>query len=101
VRLPADYFQHAKPHLLERLREASPLGALALLAKNAAGLTLFLAGVAMLVLPGQGVLTIIAGILLIDFPRKLALERWLVARPGVRMGVEWLRRRYGREPLRL
>jgi hypothetical protein len=100
VRLPADYFLRDKPHLVARLRTASPLAALGLVAKNLAGATLILAGLAMLVLPGQGLLTIVAGVLLVDFPRKRELEHWLLARRGVRTAVDWLRKRYGREPLR-
>ena len=37
----------------------------------------------MLVLPGQGLLTIVVGLVLLDFPGKFRLERWLVSRPRV------------------
>jgi hypothetical protein len=60
-----------------------------------------LMGVAMLVLPGQGVLTIITGLLLLDFPGKYRFERWLVRRGPVLRGVNWLRDRAGRQALRL
>jgi hypothetical protein len=51
------------------------------------------------VLPGQGLLTLLLGFLLLDFPGKYALEKRLIARPRVHAAVDWLRRRARREPL--
>ena len=59
------------------------------------------AGMAMLVLPGQGLLTLLMGFLLLDFPGKYRLEKWLFLRRRVREGVNWLRKRAGSEPLRV
>jgi hypothetical protein len=42
------------------------------LARNIAGWMLLLLGLAMLVLPGQGILTVLMGLALMDFPGK----RW-------------------------
>ena len=53
----------------------------------------------MLVLPGQGVLTIVIGLLLMEFPGKTRLERWLVGRPSVLEFVNRMRTRRGRPPL--
>src|SRR4051812_30124363 len=50
----------------------------------------------MLVLPGQGVLTIIAGMMLLDFPGRQRLERWLVQRPAVLRSINWRRKRNNR-----
>ena len=69
------------------------------IAKNALGYVLILTGIAMLVLPGQGILAILAGIALVDFPGKQRLERWIVSRPAVLRSANWLRRRMGRRPL--
>jgi hypothetical protein len=33
-----------------------------------------------------------------NFPGKYHLERWLVLRPGVLKGLNWLRRRQGQLP---
>jgi hypothetical protein len=98
ARLPADYFSRPKPHLWERLRSEPPLRKLWLLGHNLVGVVLVGAGVMMLVLPGQGLLTIFLGIVLIDFPGKLALERWLITRPGLLKLVTWLRRKAGQAP---
>jgi hypothetical protein len=56
-------------------------------------------GAFMLILPGQGVLTIVAGLALIDFPGKHRLIQWLVARPSVLKSMNWMRERAGRDPL--
>jgi hypothetical protein len=37
--------------------------------------------------------------MLLDFPGKYRLERWLATRRAVWRSINWLRRRAGREPL--
>ena len=100
VRLPADYFASSRPSPWRRGRR-SPLLHLPLrLLKNLAGLALLLLGLLLLVLPGQGLLTILIGVALLDFPRKYELLAWLLGRPGIRDSANWLRRKYARPPLR-
>ena len=55
----------------------------------------------MLVLPGQGILTILVGFTLLDFPGKFRLQRWIVTRRGVLESINWVRKKAGREPLAL
>ena len=57
-------------------------------------------GVLMLVLPGQGVLTILIGLTLLDFPGKRRFVRRLLMRPRVFRVINRLRRRFGRPPLK-
>lgn len=99
VRIPADYFAHETrpPSRWEKHRPVVRMAAL--IAKNLLGFVLVLGGLAMLVLPGQGLLTLFAGVVLIDFPRKYAFERWLVRRRWIHRPVNWLRRKRCREPL--
>ncbi len=79
---------------------AHPLTRWALrIAKNLLGLVLFVAGIAMLVLPGQGLLTILAALILVDFPGKRRLERALVAKSRIRRALDWVRARAGAQPL--
>lgn len=101
VRLPADYFQREKPHLGERLKAASTRKALLLILKNVAGMAILVAGVAMLVLPGQGMFTILVALFLIDFPGKFTLERWVVSRPSVAKSINWLREKAHRPPFEI
>lgn len=67
--------------------------------KNVIGAALVLLGLLLLVLPGQGLLTLIVGLLLVSFPGKRRFERWLVSREPVFRGINAMRRRAHREPL--
>ena len=98
VRLPADYFDIRIPRVW--MKGAHPVLRIAgLFAKNVAGLIFLLAGLAMLVLPGQGVLTILIGISLLDFPGKRRLEAKIVGYPTVFNVINSLREKFGRPPL--
>ncbi len=101
VRLPEDYFHSSQRHAAPWKHYHPLLRALALLLKNLLGLLLLATGIAMLVLPGQGVLTMLIGIMLLDFPGKYQSERWLISRPHVLRAVNWHRRRYQRPPFRM
>jgi hypothetical protein len=95
-RLPPDYFDHEKPHLLQRIRSAAPGKAVMLVAKNFAGVILVAAGILMLFLPGQGMLTILIGIILTDFPGKYRIERNIASNPKILAAINWLRKKHGR-----
>jgi len=99
VRTPPDYFAHDRRPESAFARQHAAVRMILLLAKNALGVLLLLAGAAMLVLPGQGILTTLVGFLIIDFPRKYRLEKWVISRPRIAQAVNWLRNRYGRTPL--
>ncbi len=101
VRIPADYFARREGHGKSWANHHPVVRGMLLTAKNLLGYVLVAAGIAMLVLPGQGMLTILVGILLVDFPGKYRLERWVVARGPVLQSINWLRRRAGRPPLLL
>ena len=88
-RLPSDYFINKKPpntkHWLLRI--------LLSVIKNTLGLTLICAGIIMLITPGQGLLSILAGIFICDFPGKRAFEHWLVLKPSIKKCLNWIRRK--------
>lgn len=67
--------------------------------KNLLGLVLLLAGLAMLVLPGQGIITILVAVSLLDFPGKRRLELYIISHRPVRQAVRWIRARANRPPL--
>ncbi len=95
VRMPVDYFhQPSRP-----VRYRGPLAWLLWVIRNALALVLLAAGVLMLVLPGQGILTILIALMVSTFPGKYRLERAIMRRPGVLRSVNWIRRRYRRPPL--
>ena len=92
--LPQDYFE----------LDASPrIGwTAARVARNVAGVLLIGVGTVLSFpgVPGQGVLTVLVGIVLVDFPRRQQLERALARRPGVLPALNRLRARFDRGPLR-
>ncbi len=88
ARIPEDYFLRPK-----RERFAKKI------LRNAIGALLVVLGVAMLVLPGQGVLTIFVGVALLDLPFKRRLVRRLLLHPHVKNTVDALRKKAGRRPL--
>ncbi|HRD19060.1 MAG TPA: hypothetical protein PLB60_08410, partial [Candidatus Marinimicrobia bacterium] len=53
-------------------------------------------GFLLLFIPGQGILTILVGIILMNFPGKYRLERKLVQRPGVLQGINKIRKKFNR-----
>ena len=101
VRIPADYFrrEHRGPTPWRRRHPVLRLAVLVL--KNALGVVLLLGGIVMLFLPGQGLLTIFLGIMLMDFPGKYRLERYIISRGPVLRAINWVRKRGGVQALEL
>ncbi len=71
--------------------------------KNILGIVIVLIGAALSLpgIPGQGLLTILIGLVLIDFPGKRRLERRILRMPRVLKRVNNLRQRFGKSPLLL
>ena len=71
--------------------------------KNLAGAVLVLLGLVMALpgIPGQGILTMIIGFTLLDFPGKRRLERRLIGRPSMLRRINQLRARFQRAPLEM
>lgn len=99
VRIPADYFTRANRPSARWSRLHPVLRVLLHLGKNVLGAVLVAMGAAMLVLPGQGILTILLGVMMLDFPGKYTLECWLAGRPTVFRALNWLRRHAGVSPI--
>ena len=93
--LPEDHFTRAGR------RQGKSL-ALAVL-KNLLGAVLVVIGVALSLpgVPGQGLLTAFAGLLLLDIPGKRRLELSLLRRPFVQRVIARLRKRFKKEPLEI
>jgi putative transmembrane protein PGPGW len=100
VRLPADYFDTRTPR--HWMKDHHPVLRLSgLIVKNIVGVVFLLAGFAMLFLPGQGVLTMLIGISLMDFPKKRELEAKMVGQPTVLGVINSMRQKFGKPPLTL
>ena len=99
IHMSSDYFAHKAPAETTWRRRHPLLRLLFRGLKNVAGGGLVLLGLTMLVLPGQGILTILIGLTFLDFPGKRRLEIWIVQRPSIRYGVDRIRKKAGRPRL--
>jgi hypothetical protein len=98
VKIPANYFSsHYQQDFLPNSSWLTRWGAT--VAKNVAGVVLVLAGIVMLVGPGQGILTILIGLIMLDIPGKRPLEARIIKRPAVLAAVNKLRQRFDKPPL--
>ena len=101
VKLPEDYFTHRKRHIGRWDHHHPALRWTLIVLKNAVGVVFIVAGLAMLVFPGQGVITILIGVTLLDFPGKFRLERWIFQRRPIHRSLNWMRARAHRPPLQV
>jgi hypothetical protein len=101
VRIRPDYFIHDKRPPRRWVNSSPMVRTFIVVGKNVLGIVLMIAGVAMLALPGQGLLTILVGFLLVDFPGKYRVEQWLVSRRVISRPINWLRHRAGRLPMQI
>lgn len=100
VRLPRTYLTDDEVPSIDPTRHPMVRWGLKSL-KNLAGLLVIGVGVVLSLpgVPGQGLLMILIGVMLLDFPGKRRLEHALIGRPRVLRGINWLRHRFGRPPL--
>jgi hypothetical protein len=95
VRLPADFFDVRVPR--RWMGKRHPVWRVAgHVVKNVVGVVFVVGGFLMLFLPGQGVLTMLVGVSLVDFPGKRRLEAAVVGRPRVLAAVNRIRARFGK-----
>lgn len=95
VRMPVDYFNTPSRPLHYR----GPLAWVLWLLRNVMALLLLAAGILMLILPGQGILTILIALMVSTFPGKYRMERAIMRRPSVLRAANWIRRRNGKPEL--
>jgi hypothetical protein len=102
VKIPANHFSKSRktkfwsgPHPL--LHAAGVVG------KNIGGVLLVAIGIVLSLpgVPGQGLLTVLLGIMLLDFPGKHRLEQKLLSRPSIVNAINRLRARFGKKALEL
>ncbi len=100
VKIPAHYFSS---HYQEDFMPNSPWLVRwgAVIAKNILGLFLIVLGILLSLpgVPGQGVLTILLGLIMLDIPGKRPLEARIIQRPAVLAAINNLRARYNKPPL--
>lgn len=100
VRLPADYFDVRVPR--PWMEDHHPvLRLLGHIVKNVIGAIFVFAGFLMLFLPGQGILTMLIGISMLDFPGKRKVEATLIGQPTVLSVINGMRQKFNKPPLHL
>ncbi len=95
LRIPADYFVADGPDL----KHSSVRQRLLTASKNVAGVLLALAGLVMIVTPGPGLIAVLLGISLIDFPGKRHFLARFVRHPSILAAANRFRARHGLAPL--
>jgi hypothetical protein len=102
VRLPPDYFASGvtRPFMLGR---PWPLRWIGLFAKNALGALIIAIGVVLSLpgMPGQGLLIMLLGLMLLDVPGKKTIVHRITRIPRVIATINTLRARYGKAPLKV
>ena len=100
VKIPKNYFSsHYKRDFMPGSSFIVRWGAV--IAKNIFGVFLIILGIALSLpgVPGQGILTILLGLIMLDIPGKRPLEARIIKRPAVLSAINNLRARYDKEPL--
>ena len=98
ARQPVNYFiQHRE--MVARRHERHPVVAkIIFISRNTIGLLFILAGIVMLLLPGQGIITILIGVSLMDFHKKHVVVDNLINRPKVIKLLNWIRKKEKKPP---
>ena len=102
VKLPADHF--SKSRKTKFWSGPNPaLHAAKVIGKNIAGVLLVALGIVLSLpgVPGQGLLTVLLGIMLLDFPGRHRLEQKLLSKPSIVNTINRLRGRFEKPPLKL
>lgn len=100
VKIPENYFSsHYEEDFLPDSSFFVRWGAVIL--KNLLGVLLICLGIVLSLpgIPGQGVLTILLGLIMLDIPGKRPLEARIIKRPSVSSALNKLRARFGKPPL--
>ena len=68
--------------------------------RNLLGATLVVLGLIMSVpgIPGPGIMTIVIGVMVMDFAEKRRWPNWVISRPPILRAANGLRRKYGQPP---
>jgi hypothetical protein len=101
VRIDSQHFLTERTHCTASGIQNRVLRTALLVLKSLIGALLIGVGILMLVLPGQGLISILAGLFLLQFPGKRRVELWLLRLPGVLRAINSLRARAKHPPLEM
>ena len=95
--IPSDYFINKKE---SKFKLNYPVvWIVSAIIKNIFGYILILGGILMLILPGQGLITIFIGLMLSNYPGKYSIEKRIIATPKILKSINWLRKKSDEPPL--
>lgn len=100
VKIPANYFSsHYQRDFLPNSPFFVRWGAVIL--KNLLGIFLILIGIVLSLpgVPGQGLLTILLGLIMLDIPGKRPIEAKIISRPAIQNAINKIRARFNKPPL--
>jgi hypothetical protein len=97
--IPTDYF--VKKNISKSKKSYSLLWLMSIIVKNIIGYTLILGGILMLVLPGQGLFTILMGLILSNYPGKYTIEKRIISIPRILKTINWLRKKSNKPRLKI
>jgi len=101
AQIPEDYFLSSKRKPSKWQEHKPVLRLMVLFGKNIIGFSLIIGGLLMLVLPGQGLLTILLGLIFSDYPGKYKLEKKLITIKPIYRYINWVRKKSDIEPIKL
>ena len=90
-KIPHDYFLNDKRGMPDYKNKNPIFWIITLALKNIVGYCLIMGGILMLVLPGQGLLTILVGLMLSDYPGKFKLEKRIIKTNLILKTINWYR----------
>lgn len=90
-KIPYDYFLNDKRGIPDYKNKNPVFWIITLALKNIIGYCLIMGGILMLVLPGQGLLTILVGLMLSDYPGKFKLEKRIIKTNLILKTINWYR----------
>jgi len=99
IQIPSDYFFHKKRQKQKWCNQLPIVRLVFLLIKNILGVIFIISGIIMLFIPGQGIIAIIIGVILTDFPYKYKIERWIINRPVILRSINKLRAKAKQGPI--
>ena len=99
AQIPADYFTHHGRHRMSQSNHHPIIRLLLAGFKNMLGAILLVAGFIMLFTPGQGLLSILFGLMIMNYPGKYQLECWIIRKPAIFNVVNSMRAKQDKEPL--
>ena len=95
-KLPPDFFAKIRSGHKTKNNNSRLYNLILFLLRNVFGFAFLIAGILMLFMPGQGILTIVLGISIMVFPGKRRLVNMLIEQKSVQHGLNWIRRKTGK-----